>query len=372
MFWGPELVCNRIGAFMYRISSDIVLYSDKVNGMEEHDMMRLKPTQRRNGGKPRRYFSNFKWKGKKIEVALNATEYEKHKALTELGNLFSLLRSGIEPNRVRQKIKKLKIPGVIDERNQGILDKHLYPFFGESLFNDIDEIKIAAYIEHRFGLNDKGKLQAVHNTIDKELILFQKLLRCADKIFKLPRPDYERMAEKGKDLPPLTFQQVEHAAPFMPKTYLSVYWVMAFTALDIGDALDLRQGQVKNGWIDRKRNKTGRPIHLPVCPELAEVFKGLPRNLDPDAVLFPDLVGHRVSKGIIAGFKRADLPGYGSKKFRHFLASLMQNDGFSTELVAKMLAHAEGSKITDDYIKIYDDTMIQAFGQVAKVRAANG
>ena len=357
---------------MGRIIKNMVLYSiGKINGMEEHDMMRLVPKVKGPRGKPRLFYSNFRWQGKKVVVPLDATEYEKTKALGALGLLIADLREGVHPATVRKQIKKIVIPGEVISRNQEILDKHLYPFFGEYRYQDVDENLIRDYIEKRYGLNKDGKLQAVHNTIDKELWVLQKLLRCASKLFKLPKIEYEHIAKKG-DLPALTFQQIEAAAEFMPEKYLPVYWVMVFTGLDIKDVLDLRQGQVKNGWIDRKRGKTGRPIHLPVSLELAEVFKGLPRNLDPDALIFPGLVSHRVSKGIVQGFKRAEMPGYGSKYLRRFLASIMIDNGYSVDLTAKMLGHAPGSKITDGYIKPYDETLLEAVNLIGKARSSHG
>ena len=330
-------------------------------------MMRLRPSKRGKMGKPRRFWSKFRWDGESIEVPLNATEFEKKKAIAQMGEILIDLRNGIHPQSIRQRIKNLKIKVPIIQRNQEILDKHIYPFFGLFRPRDVDLDLISNYIEYRYGFRDDGKLQAVHNTIDKELIVFQMLIRTVDKHWIVPRPDYEHIQRKG-ELPPLTFDQIKITALSVPTRYLVVYWAMAYTALDISDVTGLRQFEVKDGWINSKRGKTKRDIHLPICKELQTHFKKIPINLDPDALLFPEIENDKVSKEIIRAFKRSGLPGYGSKYLRRFIASIMADHGYEETLIGTMLAHAPGSKLTAGYIKPYDKTLVEAFACVGQAR----
>ena len=330
-------------------------------------MMRLRPGKTGKQGRPRRYWSKFRWDGESIEVPLNATEFEKKKAAAQLGEILKDLKDGIHPQSIRQRIKNLKIKVTVIPRNQEILKKHIYPFFGLFRPRDVDVDLIAEYIEYRYGLNDEGKLQAVHNTIDKELIVFQMLIRTVDKAFVVPRPQYEHIQRKG-ELSPLTFEQIQITALSVPTRYIVIYWVMAYTALDISDVTGLRQFQIKDGWINSKRGKTKRDIHLPICKELQIEFSKLPINLDPNALLFPDVENDKVSKEIIRAFKRAGLSGYGSKYLRRFIASIMADHGYEETLIGTMLAHAPGSKLTAGYIKPYDKTLIEAFACVGQAR----
>ncbi len=328
-------------------------------------MMRLRPREKGKQGKPRKYWSKFRWDGESIEVPLDATEFEKKKAAAQLGEILKDLKDGIHPQSIRQRIKNLKIKKKVIQRNQEILDKHIYPFFGLYRPRDIDLDLISTYIGYRYGLNDQGKLQAVHNTIDKELIVLQMLVRTVDKTFVVPRPDYEYMQRKG-ELPPLTMAQIEKAAASVPAKHIIIYWTMAYTALDISDVTTLRQFEVKGGWINSKRGKTKRDIHIPICKELQDHFNKLPTQLDPDALLFPRIDNSTVSKEIIRAFKRADLAGYGSKYLRRFIASIMADHGYEETLIGTMLAHAPGSKLTAGYIKPYDKTLIEAFACVGR------
>jgi len=330
-------------------------------------MMRLRPKKRGKQGRPRRYWSKFRWDGESIEVPLDATEFEKKKAHAELGIILKGLKDGIHPQAIRQRIKNLKIKKKVIQRNQEILNTHIYAFFGLYRLRDVDLDLISNYIEHRYGLNDEGKLQAVHNTIDKELIVLQMLLRTADKNFQVPRPEYEHIRRKG-EFPPLTFEQIQRTALSVPAQYIIVYWAMAYTALDISDVTALKQFEVKDGWINSERGKTKRDIHIPICEELQAEFNKLPINLDPNAPLFPGIENDKVSKEIIRAFKRSDLPGYGSKYLRRFIASIMADHGYEETLIGTMLAHAPGSKLTAGYIKPYDKTLIEAFACVGKAR----
>ena len=341
------------------------IYDSRYQSLEDHEMMRLTPPKKGPRGKPRRYHSNFRHEGKKIQIPLNATEFEQKKAVARLGEIFKDLENGIHPQSIRQRIKNLKIKKKVIQRNQEILDTHLYPFFGLFRPRDVDLDLISAYIEYRSGLNDQGKLQAVHNTIDKELIVLQMLVRTVDKHWIVPRPDYEHIQRKG-ELPPLTFEQIQKTALSVSPRYLVIYWAMAYTALDIGDVTALKQFEVKDGWINSKRGKTKRDIHIPICKELKAEFKKLPINLDPDALLFPGTDNHEVSKEIIRAFKHAGFPGYGSKYLRRFVASDMGRRGISETMIARMLSHAPGSKLTAPYIKPYDNDLIEAFACVGR------
>lgn len=344
-------------------NANFMLYFHKYKFMEIYKMMRLRPSQKGKQGKPRRYWSKFRWDGESIEVPLDASEFEKKKAHAKLGEIMKDLQNGIHPQSIRQRIKNLKIKIPIIQRNQEILDKHIYSFFGLHRPRDVDLDLIAKYIEYRYGLSQEGKLQAVHNTIDKELIVLQMLLRTVDKNFQVPRPDYEHIQRKG-ELSPLTFEQIQKTALSVPSRYIVIYWAMAYTALDISDVTALKQFEIKDGWINSKRGKTKRNIHIPICKELQVLFNTLPINLDPNALLFPNVENDKVSKEIIRAFKKARLAGYGSKYLRRFIASIMADHGYAETLIGTMLAHAPGSKLTAGYIKPYDKTLIEAFACV--------
>ena len=63
--------------------------------------------------------------------------------------------------------------------------------------------------------------------------------------------------------------------------YLIIYGIMAFTGLDVGDVLSLTHEQVniKDKTLIKPRNKSGICQNILMTPELIEIFKNLPHEL---------------------------------------------------------------------------------------------
>jgi len=79
------------------------------------------------------------------------------------------------------------------------------------------------------------------------------------------------------------------------------------------------------------------------------VFRPLP---EPGNSLSMDLIMKATSTYIRHKFKKAGLPGYGSKYLRRIVASIMLDNGYSNDWIGKALAHSEGSKVTRKYTKV--------------------
>jgi hypothetical protein len=53
--------------------------------------------------------------------------------------------------------------------------------------------------------------------------------------------------------------------------------------------------------------------------------------------------------------------GYGAKYLRRYVASMLLDDGYSHDWIGKALAHADRSKISRRYSKVYKATLETAF-----------
>jgi integrase len=312
------------------------------------------------------------WK-KMIQVSLDAYANETRKASINLGKVIADIENGINPTSARKNIKKIILPGTQTERVAKILSKHIYPFFGNHKPRDIDEKAIADYIESRYGRNQGGELQAFKNTVEKELGALHRLLKTVyGPTYILPKVPYKKL--NREILPPLTLDQIEIAAGFVLGKYKPLFWTMAYTALDVGDALNLTPGdfKIKDGWIVTRRGKSGIEIRVPVCDPLADILKTIPWPIAQGARIFPDHTANAAAIQIRRAFDRAGLPGYGSKYLRRFIASILLDLGCSMDYIGKALAHAEGSKVTGKYTKVYSDKMEELFGQIKKKGKSNG
>lgn len=310
--------------------------------------------------------SNFRHKGEKIQVGLGVYSTDKNKAPNAahiaLGKVMADLERGICPGGAKKKISKIKFIEPLNERYQQILDVHIYPFFGEHKPADITKELIEQYLESRWGRNSEGDLQAIENTWAKELYVLNLLIRVVIKGYSAPKVKYVNL--KKEILSPLTMEQIKLVALFIAKKYRDIYWIMVYTAMDISDAVDLRPEQIEGGMIMRPRGKTGETICVPVCPKLKEVLGGVPRPLNDSAPFFPGYNPKRISKSILRAFTKAGLPGYGAKYLRRFLPSKLLSEGYSNDWIAKILAHAEKSPMTQKYTGIYPADLLEAFSKL--------
>ena len=63
-------------------------------------------------------------------------------------------------------------------------DKHIDPFFGEYIPNDITQEIIEKYIEHKWGLNAEGNLQAMESSFKKHMAILRQLIQSVDENYK--------------------------------------------------------------------------------------------------------------------------------------------------------------------------------------------
>lgn len=299
----------------------------------------------------------------KIVVSLGAYANEKRKAQIALGGLLKDMENGIRPLSAKSKILKLKIEGRIPTRTAQILKTHIYPFFGKYKPKEVSYGIIADYIESRFGRNNQGELQAYPNTIKKELLTLQRLLQVPfGESYRLPKVEYKKL--KRDILPPLTINQIESAAEFVGPRFVSLFWIMALTGIDIGDAIALRPMDFKDNWLKTLRGKTEQRIEVPICLELRDILKGVPWPLDKSERIFKQINSKETSTNIRRAFESSGLGGYGPKYLRRFVGSILLAQGCTKDWIAKILSHAEGSAETDRYLGVYKAQAEEEFNKI--------
>lgn len=330
----------------------------------------------------------YKRKGTRGEgwycTPLGLRPHEKTKAVQAVGAILSDLDKGIEPTSFKTKVKSLVFRGKVSERRAGILENHIYPFFGDMKARDIQKDSkriLSNYIESRYGLDIDGELQAKSDTIEKEIQTLQALLQIMfGKAFRLDKPKYNKIIFES--LPDLTLEQIEYVAGFIKeKKYYYVFWFMAYTAVDIMDAVTLRSAEIVDGWIDRKRSKTQQKIFIPICDPLAEIMQSMPKPRNSNSRVFGNLDNKATSTYLNRVFKRAGealmkdpkdpdevnpLSGYGPKYLRRFIGAQLTDLGYSEEWTGKALSHSPNSKQTKKYCKIYSSTLEEAFSKIKK------
>jgi site-specific recombinase XerD len=84
--------------------------------------------------------------------------------------------------------------------------------------------------------------------------------------------------------------------------------------------------------------------------------------------IFPNINPKAVTTAVITAFRAAGLKGYGAKYLRRYIGSALLDAGYSMDWIGKALAHADGSRITQRYTKVYKQTLGEAFQKVEERR----
>jgi integrase/recombinase XerD len=131
--------------------------------------------------------------------------------------------------------------------------------------------------------------------------------------------------------------------PPHPKT-ATFLKLLYFTALRIGDAAMLRKDRVQNGELLLYAAKNGKPVWLPLPPDLVKELQAIPGpNFfpSPQGSQCAETVSDYWRDQIVKVFDYLEIKGT-PHRFRHTLAIRMLNAGSSMEDVAAVLGNSPG------------------------------
>ena len=124
---------------------------------------------------------------------------------------------------------------------------------------------------------------------------------------------------------------------------------MRYSALSIRDAFLLRRDNVRNGQIEVRRAKNGKPVTVPIRADLVMALNSVPLPLGaragcPYYFYAPDRnlenAIRRASRTLKSVFKESGVANAKSHRFRHTLATRMLEQGASYEDVAAILGNS--------------------------------
>lgn len=318
--------------------------------------------------------------------SLKAKKGEETKAAINLGRMLEQIERGWDPNTMKRPLAQFidqyweffeKLPAKrSNEDNKGrvnsIISKHLLPFFGDTKIEDIDDDLIKAYVKFREQKtkvgDDTWKDGAAKSSLQKELRVFKDIVNLADPSFELPELEYSFKGKKQKRA--LTLEEVLGIQKFVPwtskyhgLTYEKIYQVLAWTGMDIKDAVYLKWEEVdlKHGWIRSDRFKSGQNFGVPICKRLYAVFESLQKVRSIDGHLFPGINNKQVSTALNRAFRASGFGRFNCKSLRHFVPSMMAKSGMERKDIGLILGHSEKSRQTDVYIHAYPESIKEGF-----------
>jgi len=125
----------------------------------------------------RKFYANFRYKGKPIGNSLISNEGEDKKAQINLDKLMEKLENGETVGsinkKLRQVVKKpeelfLKKTGETNHQFVGLWNNHVCRLLGEYKACDLTPKIMAQYMEDHWGLNEDEELQVMYSSFNKE------------------------------------------------------------------------------------------------------------------------------------------------------------------------------------------------------------
>ena len=128
--------------------------------------------------------------------------------------------------------------------------------------------------------------------------------------------------------------------------------VMRYTGLSMRNTFLLRRDQVRDGYLEVRRAKNGKPVKVPITRDLTAALNAVPAPRTADDPTCPYFFYHgrdeidiehaqRSMEGTMnAVFKRSSVPNAKTHRFRHTLATRMLEKGASFEDVAAVLGNS--------------------------------
>lgn len=241
------------------------------------------------------------------------------------------------------------------ERADYIIRLHLLPWFGEMRISEINDYEVYKYVQ--------ANREKPQSSMKKILRVLAEIVRLAVRDFELPKLKFENKGKKFDET------QILDESEVLDTIHNHVYWkyrlpclVSMYSALRLGNVVGLKRKNVdlKTGWIEVRQTKTGKPVSIPICGKLREVFaqvKVWPMR-DED-LFFPGMDAKAMSIAVGRAFKRAGIPFASFHHLRHFAACFLINNGVRVEIVQKIMGHTDINS-TLVYARLKRDTIQDA------------
>lgn len=237
--------------------------------------------------------------------------------------------------------QKPRLSAANHERERGIVEKHLQPFFAGEL-RAIRRATVQRYITARCGVVAAG-------TVTKELNVIKHLLRLASEEWEYIPINPARGVKAPKPAP----GRVRYLQPTELRALLSVCpeWLRVIVAL--AATTGMRRSEIlRLRWLDvdlingrimlpQTKNGEGRIVYLNRMAQAA--IRSLPTNTETNAtdLIFRGLEGPQVSMHFSRLCRRLKIADFRFHDLRHTAASWLRMKGADIHTVALLLGHKD-------------------------------
>ena len=252
------------------------------------------------------------------------------------------------------------------EREQGILNLHLGPYFAGPM-GEIDRPKILAYTNKRLGQN------VSRETVRKELGILKHILRIAVRLSLLLRNPFDDL--EAKDWPKKGEERTRHLTPeewnrllfFLPEDKRAAAIILVNTGLRRGEIFSLQWSDLdfrhKIGYLKHTKNR--KPRWFILTPQMIETLKSIPR-IKNNPKIFCLYSANALTIAIRRAAVKAGLHDFRLHDLRHTFATSIRQRGAGLDVVQDLLGHADPRQ-TRRYAHLGDEQLEDAARSIEKV-----
>ncbi|HZY60888.1 MAG TPA: tyrosine-type recombinase/integrase [Edaphobacter sp.] len=261
-----------------------------------------------------------------------------------------------QKRRISSKVLKGKLSRTEYNRQVGIVEGHLNPYFGAMKLKLIQKQDVAAYINSRMGEVSDG-------TIIKEVNTLKRLLNVAIEMGKIQVNHAQRApvpkAPEGR-VRYLSPDELGNVLNFCPEWLRPIAGLAVALGTRRGELLAVRWEDINMnaGTILLRKTKNGKPrpafINALARQVLVSMDTGKRRGL-----LFPEVTPAQVTVAFIRACKDAGIEDFSLHDLRHTFASHARMNGVDLHDLQKLLGHSD-PRMTDRYAHLSNEHLANA------------
>lgn len=253
-----------------------------------------------------------------------------------------------QKRRIASHVVKGKLSKQEYARQEGIVERHLKPFFSDMRLATIRRADVGRYINKRTGVVSDG-------TIIKEVNVLKRLFNVAvdDELIDSNPAQRIKMpaAPEGRNRY-LTLDELKKVLEACPEWLRPIVGLAVALGTRRGELLAVRLQDIdlKQGTVQLRKTKNGkmRPafINEPAAQVLASLGVGTTRK--GTGLLFPEVTPAQVTVAFIRACEDAGIEDFSFHDLRHTYASHLRMNGADLHDLQKLLGHSD-PRMTNRY-----------------------
>jgi integrase len=258
-----------------------------------------------------------------------------------------------QERRIAAKVVKGKLSQAEYDRQKGIVEQHLKPFFGSMRLAAIRRKDVAGYIDGRVGKVSDGSIIKEVNTLKRLFsVAVEKGKIEVNPAHKAPIPQ----APEGRSRF-LTPEELGNVLKACPPWLRPIVGLAVSLGTRRGELLRVRWEDVNfvSGQVLLKRTKNGKQRPAFLNDLSLQVLKSLGGDSGKKrGLLFPAVTPAQVTVAFIRACKTAGIEDFSLHDLRHTFASHLRMHGADLHDLQKLLGHSD-PRMTSRYSHLSDE-----------------